>query len=109
MIELFSQRGTIVRQLQIKINDGAFLKMLASNLNTTDGTAWQCLFKHAVIDRSFPEGFGFFVALFDAANDPSNPYCIQLTETEARAKLKAWGMTAAEIDNLVNSKFVEVK
>jgi hypothetical protein len=101
MIKLRSLRGQIIGQV-LKDLWRDDIKLLASNLTKSEGTAWQCAFKCRKTSQSFPAEYQFMLGIFDAFQ--KDPYFIELSEAEARAKLKAWGFSTSEADALINTK-----
>lgn len=101
MILLHNKKGGISGQV-LKNLQGEDIKLLADNLNKAEGTAWQVLIKFRDTRQSFPAVFGFALGIFDAFE--KDPYFVELSESEAKGKLRAWGMTAVEVDTLINEK-----
>ncbi len=98
MIVLHNLKGAIIGQVLKEIwrDDVA---MLASNINQTAGSEWQSIIKFRDTRQSFPAVFGYALCLHSA--NEKEPFIISLSEAETRAKLKSWGRTANEIENLL--------
>lgn len=104
MLTLHGLKGQIVGQIQKDLLRDD-VRLLASNINQTAGTQWQTVIKFRDTRQSFPAVFGFALCLHDAFQ--REPFIIEMSESEARGKLKAWGTTASEVDKLINVKLEE--
>lgn len=101
MILLHGLKGQIVSQIQKDLlrDDVA---MLASNIIQVQNSQWQTIIKFRDTRQAFPPVYGFALCLHDT--NSKEPFAIELTEAEARQKLKAWGYSAVEADKLINEK-----
>lgn len=101
MIVLHNLKGQIIGQV-LKDLQKEDVRLLASNINRVEGSEWQVIVKFRDTRQSFPPVFGFALCLHDAFQ--KEPFIIELSEAEARQKLKAWGHSSAEADKLINTK-----
>ncbi len=98
MILLHNKKGGISGQvLKDLLRDD--VSLIGNNLNQTAGSQWQTIIKFRDTRQSFPAVFGYALCLHSA--NEKEPFIISLSEAETRAKLKSWGRTANEIENLL--------
>lgn len=103
MIVLHNQKGLITEQIR-KDFGGKDVALLASNILQTSGTEWQTLVKFRKSNVGFlPKEFGFGLSLHNAGSK-EEAFTLELSEAEAKAKLRSWGHSAVEADNLINKK-----
>lgn len=100
MITLHSKQGQISGQIHKRLED---VSQLADNLNLVSGCQWQSLFKFRSSGiGSVPIVYSFALNLHDSAI--KEPYTFELSEGEARQKLKGWNFSAVEIEKLLKTE-----
>lgn len=75
------------------------VKMLASNINKAEGCEWQSIIKFRRTDTISAPAYGYALCIHDAFE--KDPYFIELSEAEAKGKLRAWGVATSEIEKLI--------
>lgn len=98
MILLHNKKGGISGQIQKNLQ-GEDIALIGNNINQTTGTAWQALIKFRDTRQSFPAVFGYALCLHDT--NSKEPFYMEMSESEARQKLKAWNYPTIEIENLL--------